>query len=51
VVRVKRAGAVWVVGCVDTEGLTGEGNAEIPTGVKFLESLRTYNLWPGVDQA
>lgn len=49
VVRVKRAGTARGAGCVGTKGLVGKSNAEIPPGVKFLGSLRTYKLWPGVD--
>lgn len=40
VVRVKRAGTAGLVGGVDTEGLAGDRNAQIPPGVKFLVSLR-----------
>lgn len=40
VVRVRRAGTAGLVGAVDTEGLAGERNAQIPPGVKFLVSLR-----------
>lgn len=40
VVRVKRAGTAGLVGGVDTEGLAGERNGQIPLGVKFLGSLR-----------
>lgn len=44
-VRVKRTGTARVVGCVDTKELAGESSAEIPPGVKFLGSLRTYRKW------
>lgn len=49
-VRVKRAGTARVVGDVDTEGLAGESNAEVPPGIKFLGPLRIYKLWPAADQ-
>lgn len=44
VAGVKRAGTARLVGGVDTEGLAGERNAQIPPGVKFLGGLEALVL-------